>query len=187
MAEAGIPIDNEQQYHQLLPLFTEQSITAYNNPSPATHDDQCYYCAITKQIHNQDYGTLDECDQKNLIIHKGKHALVLFSHYPFCPGNIVIIPYAHYTSRNNMPHEVATEMRTLLTQLYPHLLSLFNADDISMGMISYDAHAAEKHHICYEIMPRPGITAVSPITHTQYIHTNVMSNYHQLVALFKRQ
>lgn len=175
VANATPPIDNETQYQQLIPFFTQLPIP-YVFSSAVHDDDSCYYCSIIKQTHN---------DKKNFIIKRTEYATILFNHHPFGIGDIIIIPNKHYTDRKHMPKNVLTDMRSLLTTIYPLLLKQFNADDVNIGMISYGQKSTQTDHIRYQILPRPGISSVSPITMTNYIHQDIQKVYEQLVENMK--
>ena len=163
------PIDNEIQYNQLKPLLTLEKTTTINDLPNI--DNSCYYCSI---MHEHD-------DQRNLIVHRGNHATILFHHYPFCPGEIIIIPNNHYESIEHMPKHVLQEIRLFTMIVYPHILSLTETIDANLGIISYGKKASDKHHITYHIIPRKGLPLISPIMHTYHIDKNIPDLYNKLV------
>jgi ATP adenylyltransferase len=177
------PIDNATQFTQLLPLFTT-SITPYNFSSSLTYKQNCYYCMIMKHIKDQknvaDKENLKKLLEKNLIIHTGKYATILFSHYPFCVGEIIIIPNKHYTNRAYIPQKKLLAMRSFITKMYPLLLQKLNTNDINMGMISYGNNAIDTNHITYQMTPRTEQIYISPINHVNYTQQDIKKIYQEL-------
>jgi ATP adenylyltransferase len=165
------PVDTTTQYEQLRPLFNEP-IHTHNFVPHDLDNNSCYYCNV---IHKTDE------NDKNLIIHRNEDITMLFDHRPFCLGDIIIIPNKHYTKRNGIPLKTLTTMRELMVKTYPLLLTLLNISDINLGMISYGDKADNPQHIRYQITPRIAVPHISPITHINYIHGNVMDLYLKLV------
>jgi len=170
------PIDNAIKQQQLTPFF--KSSTKSSVSDLKKHDEHCYYCSILNENH----------DEKNLIIHRGKQATILFNHYPFCAGEILIIPNHHYESKEHMPQDVAQELWNFVIKMYPIILSSTNASDITLGMISYGQKSMDKKHITYHLTPRHSLPAISPIMHTHYIsndltklHTELVNEWNKLI------
>jgi len=162
--ESTSPVDIQEQYQQLLPLFSHSVVPFYALALfHHQYDADCYYCAILQQ----------NDDKKNLVIHQNEHITVLFDHHSFTAGDVIIIPNNHYTNRIQVPAVVLTSMRNVMAHLYPLLLSLFNAEDVNLGMVTYGDKSTNKQHIRYQITPRLGIPFIHPTTHTIYIPKNI--------------
>jgi diadenosine tetraphosphate (Ap4A) HIT family hydrolase len=159
------PVSYVTQYEQLKPLFNSPFTPTNNHHT--INNANCYYCSIIQS----------NADQKNLIIHRGEQATILFNHYPFCPGEIMVIPNKHYEGREKMPDIVVQEMWSLVTKIYPIMLSSLNVSDMTVGMISYGEKSPNKQHIHYTLTPRTGKNFISPCMRIHPIESNITTLY----------
>ena len=94
-------------------------------------------------------------DKKALIVFRGKHCFVILNAYPYTPGHVMIVPYAHLDELRKLPPEAANEMMGLSQRIESVLRSLYTPDGINIGMyIGKAAGAGIAGHIHMHVLPR---------------------------------
>jgi ATP adenylyltransferase len=105
----------------------------------------CIFCAAVKA----------NDDEKTLIVHRGQYCFVILNAYPYTPGHVMIVPYAHLDQLRNLPPEAAMEMMSLSQRLESVLRDLYRPDGVNLGMnIGKAAGAGIAGHIHMHILPR---------------------------------
>jgi ATP adenylyltransferase len=105
----------------------------------------CVFCDAPKE---QD-------DAKMFIVHRGQHCYVILNAYPYTPGHVMIVPYAHLDELQKLPAEGANEMMALSQQMECLLRELYHPDGINLGMnIGKAAGAGIAGHIHMHVLPR---------------------------------
>jgi len=62
---------------------------------------------------------------KPASVYRAQHCFVILNTYPYTPGHVMIVPYAHLDELQKLPPEAANEMmnftrmESLLGELYP--------------------------------------------------------------------
>ena len=94
-------------------------------------------------------------DAKMFIVHRGRHCYVILNAYPYTPGHVMIVPYAHLDQLQKLPAEAAAEMMALSQQMESVLRELYHPDGINLGMnIGKAAGAGIAGHIHMHVLPR---------------------------------
>lgn len=94
-------------------------------------------------------------DKKMLIVHRGKHCFGILNLYPYTPGHVMIVPYAHLDELRKLPREAAHEMMELSQRMESLLRELYHPDGINLGMnIGKAAGAGVAGHIHMHVLPR---------------------------------
>jgi ATP adenylyltransferase len=89
------------------------------------------------------------------IVHRGQHCYVILNAYPYTPGHVMIVPYAHLDELQKLPTEEANEMMALSQQMESLLRELYHPDGINLGMnIGKAAGAGIAGHIHMHVLPR---------------------------------
>ena len=47
------------------------------------------------------------------IVHRGEHCYVILNAFPYTPGHVMIVPYAHLDELQKLPADAANEMMAL--------------------------------------------------------------------------
>ena len=131
----------------------------------------CYYCSV-----------LQKDAQENFIIHRGKHATIMLSHYPSYFGEIDIIPNEHIEGLETMPTETYEEVNKLTTDIYPLVLKIINAQDSNIGLVSYGSQSTQKEHIRQKLIPRKDTWKKTPITKSNHISGDIKKFYKKLTS-----
>jgi ATP adenylyltransferase len=94
-------------------------------------------------------------DAKMLIVHRGEHCFAILNAYPYTPGHVMIVPYAHLDELQKLPSEAATELMRLSQRMESVLRELYHPDGINLGMnIGKAAGAGIAGHIHMHVLPR---------------------------------
>lgn len=94
-------------------------------------------------------------DEKALITHRGEYCFVVLNRYPYTPGHVMIVPYAHVDELQKLPADAAGEMMALSQRMETVLRELYRPDGINLGMnIGKAAGAGIAGHIHMHVLPR---------------------------------
>jgi len=105
----------------------------------------CVFCDAAKELD----------DQKARIVYRGQHCFVILNAYPYTPGHVMIVPYAHLDELRKLPVEAANEMMALSQSMETVLRELYSPDGINLGMnIGKAAGAGIAGHIHMHVLPR---------------------------------
>jgi ATP adenylyltransferase len=106
---------------------------------------RCVFCDAVK----------DGDDAKNYIVYRGQHCFVILNAYPYTPGHVMIVPYAHLDELQKLPSAAANEMMALSQRMESVLRELYHPDGINLGMnIGKAAGAGIAGHIHMHVLPR---------------------------------
>jgi len=101
-----------------------------------------------------DLPNLDD-DVKANIVHRGRHCFVILNSYPYTPGHVMVVPFAHLDQLQKLPAEAACEMMDLSQRMEGVLRQLYGPDGINLGMnIGKAAGAGVTGHIHMHVLPR---------------------------------
>ena len=105
----------------------------------------CIFCEAPKE----------KDDAKTLIAHRGEHCFIILNAYPYTPGHVMVVPYAHLDELRKLPVEAAQEMMALSQRMETVLRELYKPDGINLGMnIGKAAGAGIAGHIHMHVLPR---------------------------------
>jgi ATP adenylyltransferase len=94
-------------------------------------------------------------DQEANIVHRGKHCFVVLNTYPYTPGHVMVVPYAHLDQLDKLPLQTAHEMIDLCQMMERILRQLYSPDGVNLGMnIGRAAGAGVVGHIHMHVLPR---------------------------------
>lgn len=117
----------------------------YAYVSTAEKATGCVFCELVKQ----------NDDEKALIVSRGEQCFVVLNRFPYTPGHVMIVPYAHLNELRKLPSEAASEMIALAQRLETVLRELYHPDGINLGMnIGKAAGAGIAGHIHMHVLPR---------------------------------
>jgi ATP adenylyltransferase len=94
-------------------------------------------------------------DVKARIAYRGRDCYVILNTFPYTPGHVMVVPYAHLNELQKLPSAAATEMMALLQRLEGVLRSLYTPDGLNVGMnIGKAAGAGVAGHVHMHALPR---------------------------------
>lgn len=106
---------------------------------------ECIFCEKPQQ----------ECDQQNLIIHRGEYNFVILNAFPYNNGHLMVIPYHHTADFTELSAETLHEMMRLAKLAVSALKRTMRPEGFNMGMnIGHPAGAGIAEHLHLHIVPR---------------------------------
>jgi len=94
-------------------------------------------------------------DAKARIVYRGRHCYIVLNTYPYAPGHVMIVPFAHLDELQKLPVESAHEMMELAQRMEGVLRRLYKPEGINMGVnIGKAAGAGVEGHIHMHALPR---------------------------------
>jgi ATP adenylyltransferase len=94
-------------------------------------------------------------EDESLVCFKGKYFFIILNKYPYNTGHLMIVPYEHTDSPNDISPEKAMEMWELVNTSMEALKKNFNPRGFNLGMnLGQAAGAGIKDHIHLHIVPR---------------------------------
>jgi ATP adenylyltransferase len=94
-------------------------------------------------------------DAKARIVYRGQRCYIVLNAYPYTPGHVMVVPFAHLDELQKLPSEAAHEMMQLSQRMEGVLRQLYTPDGINLGMnIGKAAGAGVAGHIHMHALPR---------------------------------
>jgi ATP adenylyltransferase len=92
---------------------------------------------------------------ENLIPYRGKLAYVILNRYPYTSGHLMVNPFQHISTLENLDPETRAEMMELTTRCTVALRAIYNAQGFNIGVnMGEAAGAGVLGHVHIHIVPR---------------------------------
>jgi ATP adenylyltransferase len=104
-------------------------------------------------------------DAPNYILYRGKKNFVILNSYPYNPGHLMVAPYRHVASLEELTNEELSEHFEIVSRSLKVLRRVFNPGGFNIGInMGKVAGAGIDDHIHTHIVPRwPGDTNFMPV------------------------
>jgi ATP adenylyltransferase len=135
--------------------------------------EECIFCSALKE---QD-GT------ENLILYRGKLTFLIVNRYPYTSGHLMIVPYDHQPSLENLGAETRAELIETAYQALLVLKEVYHPEAFNLGMnIGEVAGAGIADHVHMHIVPRWGgdTNFMSSIASTRVLPQSLEETYLQV-------
>ena len=129
-------------------------------------------------------------DSKVRIVHRGEHCYVVLNTYPYTPGHVMVVPFAHLDELQKLPTEAAREMMELSQRMEGVLRKLYAPDGVNLGMnIGKAAGAGVAGHIHMHILPRwvADSNFVSVVGETRILPESLETTYERIRGALQSQ
>ncbi len=130
----------------------------------------------------------EDKDRDNLIVYRGEQCYVLLNLYPYNNGHLMIAPYAHIATLEDLPPETAAEMIHLTQKSIRALRRALSPHGFNIGMnLGRVAGAGIADHVHLHVVPRwQGDTNFMPlICGTKLIPEWLDETYEKLYRAFQ--
>ena len=128
-------------------------------------------------------------DAEAYILHRGQTCYVILNRYPYNNGHLMIIPYAHVPSLEDLDIDTMGEMMKLTRTSLRVLREAYNPQGFNVGMnIGEAAGAGVTDHVHLHVVPRWGGDSnyITTIGWTRVIPEWLDRTYERLRPLFER-
>lgn len=105
----------------------------------------CVFCDAPKE----------KDDAKVFIVHRGQHCYVILNAFPYTPGHVMIVPYAHVARMSECEPGTLAEIIELAQKVEGLLHGEYKPDGINLGMnLGRAAGAGVAGHLHLHVLPR---------------------------------
>lgn len=126
---------------------------------------------------------LDHHDPENYLVHRGDTCYVILNLFPYNPGHLMIVPYQHLPSVEDLEEETLSEMMVLVSRCVRLLQKTMCPSGFNVGMnIGRVAGAGVAEHVHIHVVPRwEGDANFMPVlASTKVIPEELRSTYARL-------
>jgi ATP adenylyltransferase len=124
-------------------------------------------------------------DAKARIVHRGQTCYIVLNTFPYTPGHVMVVPFAHLDELQKLPTDAAHEMMDLSQKMERVLRQLYTPDGVNLGMnIGKAAGAGVAGHIHMHVLPRWVADAnfVSVVGETRVLPESLETTYARIKA-----
>jgi len=132
----------------------------------------------------------DEPDEEALIVHRGDQCYVLLNRFPYNNGHLMVAPYAHVASLEDLDAGTSAELVALVKLSLGILRQAYQPEGFNVGAnIGATAGAGIEDHLHIHIVPRwAGDTNyMTTVGKTRVIPEWMDETYNQLRPLFDQR
>ncbi len=126
-------------------------------------------------------------DEKTFLLWRGRHSYVLMNIYPYNNGHLLIAPYRHIASLEDLPETVLLDMLRLVQRSIKAVRKAYAPEGFNVGVNQgKTAGAGIEHHIHLHIVPRwSADTNFMPLLgETRVLPQHLKASYARLKAAF---
>lgn len=104
-------------------------------------------------------------DRENFILYRGRRAFIILNAYPYNNGHLLIVPYDHVASLEDLDAETSAELMALVQRGIRALRALMSPNGFNVGAnIGQSAGAGIADHVHIHVVPRwTGDTNFMPV------------------------
>ncbi len=151
-------------------LWAPWRIDFIRGPKPA----ECVFCA---KIHGD--------DDAELVVARGNHVYVTLNKYPYNNGHLLIVPYAHVPSLEDLDDATLLELMHMTNRALQALRAAMNPHGFNIGVnLGAEAGAGIRDHVHLHIVPRWAADSnfISVLAHTRTIPQWLEETYREIKA-----
>ncbi|MGZ5307723.1 MAG: HIT family protein [Solirubrobacterales bacterium] len=121
----------------------------YVKDASKDNEEECIFCAKP--------GEDTAHDAENLIVHRGERCFVILNKFPYTNGHLMVAPYEHLATLQELPAETVAEMMALAQRGMGQLEETYSPHGYNVGFNQGRvAGAGVEHHIHMHVVPRWG-------------------------------
>jgi ATP adenylyltransferase len=153
---------------------------AYIKRAPSPDEPGCFLCSYASR----------RDDEATYVLSRSEHCFAVLNLYPYNPGHLMVAPYAHVPSIEDLDTSALTDLMTLSQRMLAALRATMQPDGFNMGINQGKvAGAGLAEHVHLHIVPRwNGDTNFMPVLGDVKVIPDLLANtYQQLRAAIEAQ
>jgi ATP adenylyltransferase len=127
-------------------------------------------------------------DEQNFILQRNPLNYIIMNIYPYNPGHLMIVPYLHTATLENLPDEVSLDFMKTTQKAISVLREVLNPDGFNLGLnLTKSGGAGIEEHVHFHIVPRwSGDTSfITVLSDVRVIPEHLKATYSKLLPYFK--
>jgi len=127
-------------------------------------------------------------DLEALVVHRAAHNFVILNRFPYTSGHVMVVPFAHIATIEDLPEPALFEMMALARDAVKHLRAIYRPDGWNLGMnLGHSAGAGIAAHAHMHVLPRwTGDTSfITTAGETRVVPEALETTWEKLSAAFK--
>jgi ATP adenylyltransferase len=124
---------------------------------------------------------------ENLILCRGKHTFVILNRFPYTSGHLMVLPYLHVASIEDLESDILTELMEFNVICMRLLRSIYHPEAFNVGAnIGAAAGAGVAEHVHIHIVPRwfGDTNFMSAVGETRVLPEALEDTYYRLKQAF---
>ncbi|MAT44020.1 MAG: HIT family hydrolase [Anaerolineaceae bacterium] len=143
-------------------------------------EPHCVFCVAVEKHEDEAY----------LILFRGKNAFVMLNRYPYTSGHLMVLPYEHEPTYENLTPETRAEIMELINQATAVIRAVYHPHGLNIGAnIGEAAGAGIAPHVHFHIVPRwqGDSNFMSVTSNTRVIPEDLHKSYQRLKQAWLEQ
>jgi ATP adenylyltransferase len=140
---------------------------------------QCVFCLSVE--------TVDGFD--NLVIYRGSYAFIILNRFPYTTGHLMIVPFLHKPSLEDLDIEIRNEIMELVTKSIIMFREEYCPEGFNVGMnIGEVSGAGIAEHVHIHVVPRWGgdTNFMSTLAGTRVLPESLDETYERIKQAWKK-
>jgi ATP adenylyltransferase len=106
---------------------------------------ECIFCAAAQASD----------DKERFVVYRAARNFVILNRFPYTSGHLMIVPYEHAATLEELPDETLVELIRLARESEKHLRAAYRPEGLNLGMnIGRSAGAGIAGHVHLHVLPR---------------------------------
>lgn len=143
-------------------------------------EPECIFCSYPKKKNDRDH----------LILYRSAHNFVMMNKYPYNNGHIMVVPYIHTSTIDNLTDEVLLDFMKVTQHSLKSLKEIFRPEGFNIGInIGAVAGAGMEEHVHLHMVPRwAGDTSfMSVLGEIRVVPEHILQTYDKLYPVFNKK
>jgi ATP adenylyltransferase len=117
----------------------------YQYLTTADKQEGCVFCAAAESSD----------DRGHLVVHRAQHNFVILNRYPYTSGHVMVVPYKHAATLEDLDDATLTELMRLARDTERHFRALYRPEGVNLGLnLGKAAGAGIAGHLHLHALPR---------------------------------
>ncbi len=129
----------------------------------------------------------EDDDESNYVVHRGEQCFVILNAFPYNNGHVMVAPFEHVASLEDLGEPALLEMMTLTQRLMAALRAVYGPEGFNVGAnLGSAAGAGVRDHVHLHVVPRwSGDTNFMPVIgSTRVLPESLADSYRALRTAF---